>query len=326
MNKNILIILSIIFMISCNNPLEKGPPGGPPGLGGVAERGVAFNGVRFDAPAPVDAILGAYTLAPLDDAGGHINLLAGYHYHAATGLTHKHLQDNHEAQIGYAMDGFGIYEQLDSSGNETTSETVINETIIDVDPNLFLTEGLVASITTETRTLSNGEQASCYKIITKNIPTDHEMGPWCPSHITNDASLGGIWMEYGEIHDVDGAFVENMHIFYSDDTWMMYDDDGNIYVTDTEQECRDAANPNVGPEYQNFCVECLPSYVTDLTHTYYIPITPQALTPVSFESALDDCGGHYDEIRGYHYHVAAAGSNSFFGCSGDNPFKGAYAN
>ena len=203
---------------------------------------------------------------------------------------------------------------------------VANETIIDVDPNLFLTDGLVTSITTETRTLSNGEQASCYKIITKNIPTDHEMGPWCPSHITDDASLGGIWMEHGELHDVDGAFVENMHIFYHDNTWKMYDDDGNIYVTDTEQECEDAANPNVGPEYQNFCVECLPSYVTDLTHTYYIPITPQALTPVSFDSALDDFGGHYDEIRGYHYHVAAAGSNSFFGCSGDNPFKGAYAN
>ena len=201
-----------------------------------------------------------------------------------------------------------------------------NETIIDVDPNLFLTDGLVASITTETRTLSNGEQASCYKIISKNIPTDHEMGPWCPSHITDDASLGGIWMENGEIHDVDGAFVEDMHIFYHDNTWKMYDADGNIYVTDTEQECEDAANPNVGPEYQNFCVECLPSYVTDLTHTYYIPITPQALTPISFDSALDDCGGHYDEIRGYHYHVADAGSNSFFGCSGDNPFKGAYAN
>ena len=106
----------------------------------------------------------------------------------------------------------------------------------------------------------------------------------------------------------------------------MYDADGNIYVTDTEQECEDAANPNVGPEYQNFCVECLPSYVTDLTHTYYIPITPQALTPISFDSALDYCGGHYDEIRGYHYHVADAGSNSFFGCSEDNPFKGAYAN
>ena len=115
--KNILIVFSIIFIISCNDPIKKGPPGAPPGMGGVAERGVAFNGIRFDAPAPTDAILGAYTLAPLDDAGGHINLHAGYHYHAATGLTTSRQHDDHEAMIGYAMDGFGIYAQLDSSGN-----------------------------------------------------------------------------------------------------------------------------------------------------------------------------------------------------------------
>ena len=36
---------------------------------------------------------------------------------------------------------------------------------------------------------------------------------------------------------------------------------------------------------------------------------------------LDACGGHYDETRGYHYHAAAAGSNSFIDC-----LAGAYAN
>jgi hypothetical protein len=34
-------------------------------MGGVIERGVVFNGVRFDALAPTQAILGAYTLAHL---------------------------------------------------------------------------------------------------------------------------------------------------------------------------------------------------------------------------------------------------------------------
>jgi hypothetical protein len=51
---------------------------------GPSVRGLAFNGVVFDTPAGV--IL--HTLAPFDDAGGHINLAAGYHYHAATGLTY----------------------------------------------------------------------------------------------------------------------------------------------------------------------------------------------------------------------------------------------
>ena len=49
--------------------------------------GVALNGIGFDPPAPTDAILGAYTLAPFDDCGGHVNLHAGYHYHEATGCS-----------------------------------------------------------------------------------------------------------------------------------------------------------------------------------------------------------------------------------------------
>jgi hypothetical protein len=51
-------------------------------------RGLAFNGVVLMHLAPTNVIQNAYTPGPLDDAGGHINLAAGYHYHAATGLTH----------------------------------------------------------------------------------------------------------------------------------------------------------------------------------------------------------------------------------------------
>ena len=100
------------------------------------------------------------------------------------------------------------------------------------------------------------------------------MGPWCPDNIADDATAGGIWLEGGEVYDVDGAFVENMATFYNDTNWMMYDANGDIYVTDTQEDCENAANPNVGAEYENFCVECLPSYITDLTQTWTIPITP----------------------------------------------------
>ena len=34
---------------------------------------------------------------------------------------------------------------------------------------------------------------------------------------------------------------------------------------------------------------------------------------------LDDCRGHSDDIRGYHYHVDAAGNNNFINC-----LQGAY--
>lgn len=89
------------------------------GMGSIV--GLAFNGVSFDPPAPTQAILGAYTLAPLDDAGGHVNGVTGYHYHAATGKSSKIKQaDGHAAMIGYAMDGYGIYEMLDESAKEYT--------------------------------------------------------------------------------------------------------------------------------------------------------------------------------------------------------------
>ncbi len=71
----------------------------------------AFNGIRFDAPAPVDAILSAHTIAAFDDCGGHVNPVAGYHYHAETGCAPRIEQtDSHEALIWYALDWFQIYE------------------------------------------------------------------------------------------------------------------------------------------------------------------------------------------------------------------------
>lgn len=77
--------------------------------------GLALNGVEFAMSAPTEAILGAYTLAPFDDCGGHINLAAGYHYHAVTSncLTRIQQDDGHAAMIGYAMDGFPIHEMVD---------------------------------------------------------------------------------------------------------------------------------------------------------------------------------------------------------------------
>ncbi len=79
--------------------------------------GVAFNGVKFDPPAPTHAIIAAHTIAPLDDHGGHVNPHGGYHYHAVTGSTKEIEQpDGHAPMIGYAIDGFGIYALKDKNG------------------------------------------------------------------------------------------------------------------------------------------------------------------------------------------------------------------
>ncbi|MFD1551549.1 YHYH protein [Putridiphycobacter roseus] len=45
-------------------------------------------------------------------------MAAGYHYHAANGVSQTITQtDGHAAMIGYAMDGYAIFERLDEQGN-----------------------------------------------------------------------------------------------------------------------------------------------------------------------------------------------------------------
>ncbi|SIS84625.1 YHYH protein [Zobellia uliginosa] len=336
--------------------------------------------------------------------------------------------------IAMALSGiFLLFSGNSCSSDESSGLATNDEGTRTVDPTLFLADGLAEPITTVEKTLSDGTVATCYKITTTSTPTEHQMGPWCPTHISDGADKGGKWFENGELYDVDGAFIENMADFYSDATWKMYDENGNIYVTNSLEDCQNAANPNVGEEYENFCVECLPSYVTDITLTYYIPVTPVkldspdyisdgipgggggvpptdgppadgpppgdapmgggdgsviglAFNGVNFDppaptsaildaytlapmddngghvnpntgyhyhaatgmttkiaqddghsamigyamdgfpmferlddngnepTDLDDCRGHTDDTRGYHYHVAAAGTNSFIGC------------
>ena len=169
---------------------------------------------------------------------------------------------------------------------ENKSNITTDKVIIPVKSENFLSGGLAEPISIEKRTLSDGSIANCYKITVNSTPTDHEMGPWCPSNISDDASAGGIWLDDGNVYDVDGTFIKNLASFYDDDTWMLYDSEtGEITKTKTKEECQEAANPNVGEEYQNYCVECLPSYIAAIKHTYYIPVTPkQAVTPYTFSS------------------------------------------
>ncbi|MGJ8658989.1 MAG: YHYH protein [Cellulophaga fucicola] len=230
-----------------------------------------------------------------------------------------------------------------NSNDDSNTTTTSNDLVVSVDPSLFLTNSGNVTVTKVPCTLSEGTVTDCYEIVTTSTPTDHEMGPWCPENIADDASKGGIWLENGEVYDVDGAFIENMATFYNDTKWKMYDANGDIYTTETEEDCANAANPNVGEEYENFCVECLPSYLGELTQTYRIPATPVkqssaysfggapgppgsssgpsqrgvAFNGVVFDAPaptdailgaytlapFDDAGGHINLNAGYHYHA-----------------------
>lgn len=336
-----------------------------------------------------------------------------------------------------------------TSNNKNGSNTSSNDsnTVKSVESTHFTSANPNTKTTTVPCTLSDGTETECLQIVTNSTPTDHQMGPWCPDNISDDASAGGIWLKDGEVYDVDGEFIKSLATLYDDSNWQMYDTDGNVYVTKTKEDCINAANPNVGDEYKNFCVECIPSHITSISRTWLIPITPvlqdkptayrgpggggrpdrpkgdrpprpegqgrpdappphgpegaengtpstrgialngvefsapaplnnilSAYTIAPFDDAgghinvhqgyhyhtatgvsysikqtdghapligyamdghgiygrldadgnepsdLDDCRGHYDEVRGYHYHVDAAGNNNFINC-----LQGAYA-
>ncbi len=181
-----------------------------------------------------------------------------------------------------------------ATNSKATSEES-GEVVISVKKENFLSAGLVEPITIVSKEMSDGSTADCYKIVTSGTPSEHEMGPWCPDNISDDASKGGVWAVDGEMYDIDGEFIKNLGTLLGDDTWMLYDKEtGEITKTKTKAECNDAANPNVGEEYKNYCVECLPSYVTGMTHTYYIPVTPKKATKAYLFSKGHPGGGGPD--------------------------------
>lgn len=73
--------------------------------------GVTLDGVRIDGSAPIDLILGNYTIGAFDPCGGHVNPQEGYHMHATTGCSDstEAVSDGETALFGYALDGFGMY-------------------------------------------------------------------------------------------------------------------------------------------------------------------------------------------------------------------------
>ncbi|MBS3847562.1 YHYH protein [Devosia sp. BSSL-BM10] len=183
-------------------------------------------------------------------------------------------------------------------------------------------------------TLSGGTKTTCFQLTVTTDPQTYTPGPWCPSNISQDASHGGIWLEDGEVHDVDGAFIANLAEFYGDTDWQLFDaQTGDINFTGTLASCEAAARPDVDAAYNNYCVQCLPEYMPDdASVTYVIPLDPQPAArasqtgmsgsgiayngirldgPAPVDAILDahtiapfdDCGGHVNLHVGYHYHA-----------------------
>lgn len=140
--------------------------------------------------------------------------------------------------------------------DDTTTEpddVVASATGVDLD--LFFDGALAEEVTTEDCTLSGGTLTTCYRITVAGDAVTYETGPFCPDTITDGADAGGIWFDGTGVYDLDGEFIAGLAELYDDDNWQMFDEDGNVLVTETAEEFEAAARPDVDPSLQNHCVE-----------------------------------------------------------------------
>ncbi len=234
------------------------------------------------------------------------------------------------------------------SDEATTTDTPTTTATAGLDTALFLDGALSEEPTTEDCTLSGGAETTCYRITVSGYPVDHEVGPFCPETITDDAEAGGIWFDGENLYDVDGSFIEGLAETYGDDGWKMYDDEGNVLVTETQEQFEAAARPDVDPDLENHCVQGKLEWLDNgepITSEVLIPTTPvaadeaagaQAILGVTLDgvridasapvdailgaytiAAFDDCGGHFNPVEGYHLHGAVGCSEVGDATEGD---------
>ncbi len=198
-------------------------------------------------------------------------------------------------------------------------------------------------------TLSDGTATSCYSITVVGYPVNHDVGPFCPTTTAATADDVGIWLDGEAIYDVDGAFILSLAEIYGDDNWQLYDDDGNVNVTESVEAFEAAARPDVDPAYQNHCVEGRMEWLPDgnpVPTTALIPVAPvsadnaqsagnlgitlngvvianaapvDAILSAYTIAAFDDCGGHINPIDGYHLHGARGCSEVGDAAEGETP-------
>lgn len=241
-------------------------------------------------------------------------------------------------------------EDHDDADDDDASATAPASVGSGVDLNLFFDGALVGEPTATSCTLSEGADASCLQITIAGYPADGDVGPFCPLTTSDTADTVGIWLDGEGIWDVDGEFILGLSEIYGDDNWKLYDDEGNVYVTDTPEAFDAAARPNVDPAYQNHCVEGQIAWLDGgqpVTSTVDIPAEPVAaasatringsvgitLNGVIIDgqapvdailgaytiAAFDDCGGHINPVAGYHMHGATGCSEVGEAEAGDTP-------
>jgi len=254
----------------------------------------------------------------------------------ATETTADHTHEGDDADHTHDDD-----ESTDSDDDESTDG---------LDVSLFFDGALAEDATIEPCTLSDGTETMCYRLTVAGDPVTYDTGPFCVKSIDATADDGGVWFDGNAVYDIDGEFITGLAELYGDDNWLLYDDDGNVNVTETAEEFDLAARPDVDPSVQNHCVEGQLDWLPDgqpVTTTMLIPVEPVlADAPASTSgnlgvtldgvviaqsapvdailgaytiAAFDDCGGHYNPIDGYHLHGALGCSELDEVADGETP-------
>ena len=141
----------------------------------------------------------------------------------------------------------------DTPTEEATTEVVddAEETAVSatdgLDISYFFDGALEEEATLVDCTLSDGTETICYAITIAGYPADYDVGPFCPPTIESTAEEGGIWLDGNDVYDIDGEFILSLADIYNDDNWKLYDDDGNVNITETAEEFDAAARPDVDP-------------------------------------------------------------------------------
>ena len=243
----------------------------------------------------------------------------------------------------------------DSSDDEVTttdSETATDDgavpddsvTTDGLDTTAFFDGALTAEPVTADCTLADGTETECYELTVAGFPaTRDSIGPWCPATTSDGAA--GIWFDGEAVYDIDGQFILDLAEIYGDDTWQLYDEDGNVLSTDTSEEFNDLVtggaqpDPDAGPV--NECVYGEIEWADGggpIAATVQIPVVPVladssteaggvlgvTLDGVRIEGsapidlilgnytigAFDPCGGHVNPQEGYHMHATTGCSDS----------------
>lgn len=251
----------------------------------------------------------------------------------------------------YSISNFDIViEAQDDHTHDGDEDHTHDDDIDGIDLDLFFEGALTEDATIVDCTLSDGTETTCYEITVAGYPADEDIGPFCPQTILDTAEDGGIWFDGDAVYDLDGAFILGLAELYDDDNWLLYDEDGNVNITDTLEAFEAAARPNVDPEYQNHCVEGRIEWLENgepIPTTVTIPITPIPATEATSANgnlgitlngviidapapvdailsaytiaAFDDCGGHINPIDGYHIHGAVGCSEVGESVDGETP-------